>query len=70
MMMSTGKSDKPGAGGRPPLSSEREVLTVMFPKELLTRMREATRKRAGTLAGYIRQAVEEKLEREEQREES
>jgi len=56
-------------GGRPPLSRETEVFTVIMPKELMARVREATRKRAGTLAGYVRQAVEEKLAREEEQEE-
>jgi len=30
----------------------------------MQRVREVTRKRAATIAGYVRQAIEEKLERE------
>jgi predicted DNA-binding protein len=51
-------------GGRPPISKETEVITVIVPKETMQQVREVTRKRAATLAGYIRQAIEEKLERE------
>jgi predicted DNA-binding protein len=51
-------------GGRPPLSKESEVITVIIPKEMMQRVREVTRKRAATIAGYVRQAIEEKLERE------
>ena len=51
-------------GGRPPLSRETEVLNVIVSKEMMQRVREVTRKRAATIAGYVRQAIEEKLERE------
>jgi hypothetical protein len=54
------------AGGRPPLSKETEVINIIVPKEMMQRVREVTRKRAATIAGYVRQAIEEKLEREQE----
>jgi hypothetical protein len=56
------------AGGRPPLSRDTEVINIIVPKEMMERVREVTRKRAATIAGYVRQAIEEKLEREQEEE--
>lgn len=51
-------------GGRPPLSREKEPLHILIPGELMERIRKAVKQRAGTIAGFVRQAIEEKLERE------
>jgi predicted DNA-binding protein len=70
-IMSTDKPDKPaGPGGRPPLSQQTKVITIVMPLELLQRVQDVTRKRAATIAGYVRQAIEEKLEREREREDA
>jgi predicted DNA-binding protein len=57
---------KRNVGGRPSLSKETEVINIIVPKEMMQRVREVTRKRAATIAGYVRQAIEEKLEREQE----
>jgi hypothetical protein len=59
---------KRNVGGRPPLSKDTEVINIIVPKEMMQRVREVTRKRAATIAGYVRQAIEEKLEREQEEE--
>jgi predicted DNA-binding protein len=63
--MSTGNP-----GGRPPISKESEVINIIVPKDMMQRVREVTRKRAATIAGYVRQAIEEKLEREQGRDDA
>jgi predicted DNA-binding protein len=57
-------------GGRPPLSKETEVINIIVPKDMMQRVRDVTRKRAATIAGYVRQAIEEKLEREQGRDDA
>ena len=52
-------------GGRPRLSRETEVINVIVPKEVMARVRKLTKQRAATIAGFVRQAIAEKLERED-----
>lgn len=51
-------------GGRPPLSHDNEVINILVPKETMERVRRVTSERAATIAGFVRQAIQEKLERE------
>lgn len=51
--------------GRPPLGIETGVLNVKVPLEVLTRVRQHTAQRGLTIAAFVRQALEEKMEREE-----
>lgn len=50
--------------GRPPVAPDSEVLNILVPKEIMQRVRGVTKQRAATIAGWVRQAMEEKLERE------
>lgn len=51
-------------GGRPPISRENEVINILVPKTTMVRVRKVTARHAATIAGFVRQAIEEKLERE------
>jgi hypothetical protein len=53
--------------GRPPLSNDNEVINVIVPKWLMSEVREHIRSRGATIAGWVRLAMEDQLEREEYR---
>lgn len=51
--------------GRPPRGVDVEALNVMVPTVLMERVRTLTTRRGQTIVAFVRQALEEKLEREE-----
>lgn len=58
-------SEEKNVGGRPPVSKKNEVINIIVPSEQMSRVRKVTTRKAATIAGWVRQAIEEKLQREE-----